>query len=356
MAAIAVAVISCSAPTETVITGIFGEDAPAEVKVLAGDIDTTLTVENGTFTIAVPASKAHAADIRYNRVRTVVIPDCEAVELDFTGEKLNVVPSDKKSLNTKLRAALDFSDTFIRENNGKIQELMTSGAAEDEVEQFIDSVQNILNDYYNTLLDENKDNYLSAYALYYVSSDKEPAELLDIIGGLSEEVQNEPSVAAIKTVQESMLNTVEGKMFTDFTVNSVVGMTRSIPPQYKYADVMLSDYVGKGKYVLVDFWASWCGPCKREIPNLKAVYDKYHGEEFDMLSVAVWDETEASLKAAEELGMNWNHIVNAQNIPTDLYGIQGIPHIILFGPDGTILKRDLRGEAIGEAIAKYIQK
>ena len=127
-------------------------------------------------------------------------------------------------------------------------------------------------------------------------------------------------------------------MFTDFEVNGV----------------KFSDYIGKGKYVLVDFWASWCGPCKREIPNIAAVYKKYAGENFDVLSVAVWDKVEDTKAAAKEHGVVWNQIVDAQRVPTDIYGIQGIPQIMLFGPDGTILKRDLRGEGIEAAVKEAL--
>ncbi|MBQ5410655.1 MAG: TlpA family protein disulfide reductase, partial [Bacteroidales bacterium] len=116
-----------------------------------------------------------------------------------------------------------------------------------------------------------------------------------------------------------------------------------------------SDYVGNGKYVLVDFWASWCGPCKEEIPNIKKVYNKYNGEDFDVLSVAVWDKATASISAANALGITWKQIIDAQRIPTDIYGIQGIPHIMLIGPDGTILKRDLRGADIEAEVAKYVK-
>lgn len=137
----------------------------------------------------------------------------------------------------------------------------------------------------------------------------------------------------------------EGEFFTDFTVT-----------QPDSTQVNLSDYVGKGKYILVDFWASWCGPCRREIPNIKNVYEQYAGEDFDVLSVAVWDKPEDTAAAAAELEVNWNQIVDAQKIPTDIYGIEGIPHIILFGPDGTIIKRNLRGEAIEGTVAQYVSK
>ena len=138
----------------------------------------------------------------------------------------------------------------------------------------------------------------------------------------------------------------EGDLFTDFSI-----------PQPDGSIAKLSDYAGKGKYLLVDFWASWCGPCKREIPNIKAAYDKYHGDKFDVLSVAVWDEPADTKKAAAELGISWNQIINAQKIPTDLYGIDGIPHIILFGPDGTIVKRGeaLRGEGLDAILSELIK-
>ena len=92
------------------------------------------------------------------------------------------------------------------------------------------------------------------------------------------------------------------------------------------------------------------------MPNLRAVYEEFAGERFDMLSVAVWDKPEDTAKASEEEGIAWNQIVNAQQVPTDIYGIQGIPHIILFGPDGTILKRNLRGEKIREAVEEALSE
>ncbi len=115
-------------------------------------------------------------------------------------------------------------------------------------------------------------------------------------------------------------------------------------------------HVGKGKYVLVDFWASWCGPCRAEIPNIKELYDKYHSKGLDVLGVAVWDKVEDTQKAIKELGIVWPQIINAQQIPTELYGIQGIPHIILFAPDGTIVARDLREEAMKEKVAEVMKK
>lgn len=85
--------------------------------------------------------------------------------------------------------------------------------------------------------------------------------------------------------REALKQTAEGVMFTDFTIEDSDGLS-----------VSFSEYIGKGKYVLVDFWAGWCGPCKREIPNIREIYDKYNGEDFTVLGVAVWEKPEDTKK------------------------------------------------------------
>lgn len=146
-----------------------------------------------------------------------------------------------------------------------------------------------------------------------------------------------------KAAQEAASKSATGQMFTDFQA------------EYDGKTYKLSDYVGRGKYVLVDFWASWCGPCKAEIPNLIKVYNQYKGDKFEVLGIATWDEPKASLKTIEQMKIPYPQILNAQRAGSDAYGITGIPQIILFGPDGTILKRDLRGEQI-EATIKELLK
>lgn len=139
---------------------------------------------------------------------------------------------------------------------------------------------------------------------------------------------------------EKRARTAVGQKFVDFEIANDSTVQR------------LSDYVGKGKYVLVDFWASWCGPCIRETAVIKDLYNQYGPQGLEVLGVAVWDEPDNTRAAIEKHQIPWPQIINAQTVPTDLYGITGIPHIIIFGPDGTILSRGKQGDELRADVAR----
>lgn len=205
---------------------------------------------------------------------------------------------------------------------------------------------------------QNPDNEVAIQVLMNLRGLVEDAQVDEIISKMPSVMLENESVARLKAGLDARKATAEGQKFVDFTVEHVYGFDRSMDPQPLKMEVKFSDFVGNGKYVLVDFWSPWCGPCRREMPNIKMVYDKYKGDDFNVLSIAVWERqpVNVTMETAAKLEMTWDQINNAQSIPTDIYGIDGIPHVMLIGPDGTILKRGLHGAGIEEAVVEYLNK
>ena len=120
----------------------------------------------------------------------------------------------------------------------------------------------------------------------------------------------------------------------------------------------LSDYAGKGKCILVDFWASWCGPCKAEMPNVVALYKQYKDKGFDIVSVSLDSHKDRWVKAIEEWGMPWHHMSDLKGWDCEgaaLYAVTAIPHTVLLGPDGTILARNLTGDDLRAKLEELLK-
>ena len=225
---------------------------------------------------------------------------------------------------------------------------LTAEQQSEKISALSDKLIGELKEFCLKTLDKNRDNALGLEAFKNVQFLLDADELEKAVESLGDSIKEDPAVRQVSDGLQAKKATKAGQPFVDFTIVQD-------PENPETSTVKLSDYVGKGKYVLVDFWASWCGPCKAEVPNIKAVYEKYAGDDFDVLSVAVWDKPEDTARAAAELGITWNQIINAQQVPTDLYGIDGIPHIMLVGPDGIILNRDLRGDLIEVNVSRYVK-
>jgi len=344
LAAVAMLLAACTPKPgqATRVVGQFGADAPENVRIVMGDaLDTTVAVTNGRFEAEIPTNLITMAYVQTDFEPVSFIADGTTITVDpMEG---TAVSSSKKGPQARYVAYTEWMNNFMTEYRAKMAEF---GEDEDAAEAYYESIVGEFNDYQKGIIQSNGDNILGLMALSQIMLDDDK-EMVELLAGLSDEMKQIPEIARMIASYDVKSRTAEGTRFIDFAVVQD-------PENPETSTVRFSDYIGQGKYVLVDFWASWCGPCKAEMPNLVNVYNTYHGDRFDMLSVAVWDKVEDTVAAAPELGIVWNQIINAQRIPTELYGIEGIPHIILFGPDGTILKRGIRGAAIGEAVKEAL--
>ena len=192
------------------------------------------------------------------------------------------------------------------------------------------------------VLEHSKD--LSAVLMLYSmknKTDEDAKQLLNLIAQCGESVRQHPLII---TLQKRLNHPLVGDMFKDFAV------------EYEGKTTRLSDYVGKGKYVLVDFWASWCGPCRAEIPNLIRVYEQYKEKGLLVLGVAVNDKPEDTLKAIEKDKITYPQMLNSQNIAAETYDFNSIPTIYLFGPDGRVVAHGLRGKDINNKLAEIFRE
>ena len=161
------------------------------------------------------------------------------------------------------------------------------------------------------------------------------AEMDEFMAMGTENVRNNESYQRMRKDKIASEATAVGSMFIDFS---------GVTPEGKA--VNLSDFVGKGRLTLVDFWASWCGPCMASMPGMVNLWNKWHAKGLDIVGVAVWDKDNSATRVKiREKGMLWPQIfVGEDKSATEAYGISGIPHVILFDAEGKILLRGIPNE------------
>ncbi|MGN0221544.1 MAG: redoxin domain-containing protein [Prevotella sp.] len=196
------------------------------------------------------------------------------------------------------------------------------------------------------LYNKHTNDAVGAYALMAggLLESSDPQVIRELLAVMGPNIRNMAPIKEYISMQDAKGRTVAGSMFVDIEGSDEQGNT-----------LKLSQFVGKGNYVLVDMWASWCGPCRREIPNLLQLYRKYHDKGLTIVGVFVWDKLENLKTAKEKEGILWPQLIDSKETATKQYGVNGIPQIILFAPDGTIVERDLRGSKMIEKVDKVME-
>jgi peroxiredoxin len=195
------------------------------------------------------------------------------------------------------------------------------------------------------ILKEHPSSFAALYIFYrYYSYRLSPEEIWENIGLLDTTLQHTKYVELLKTVADNGNNTTIGKKAPDFRAKDKEGKP-----------VQLSDYLGQG-YVLIDFWASWCAPCRRESPSLVKLYEKHKGKGFEIVGLSLDRSVDAWIKAIHD-----DHYIWPQLIDTDAwagegitaYNVRVIPSNYLINKDGIIVAKNLRGEDLDKWIETY---
>lgn len=176
---------------------------------------------------------------------------------------------------------------------------------------------------------------------------------------LSEEQQNEilskadstfkaqPNIDKMISHLDVLKNVAVGKKFTDFEMADPKGEVHQ-----------LSEFVGNGKVVLIDFWASWCPPCRKEMPHLVELYKQYKNKGFEIVGISLDSKPEAWAKGVKDLNITWTQLSDLkgwQNAGAALYGVNSIPHTVLVDKDGTIIAKNIHGEEIDAKLQEALK-
>jgi peroxiredoxin len=235
----------------------------------------------------------------------------------------------------------------LQESYGQYKKENNSAGME-KVEAQFDSVDKVLKEkVYKTFALAQPQSPVALYAIkQYAGYDIDAEKVEPLFTALPADTKAWPSAVAFAEQLEIAKKTGIGKMAMDFTQADTSGVP-----------VSLSSF--KGKYVLVDFWASWCGPCRVENPNVVAVYNQYKDKGFTVLGVSLDREgqKERWLKAIHDDKLTWTHVSDLQfwnNAVAQQYGIKAIPQNLLIDPQGKIVAKNIRGEELGATVEKVM--
>lgn len=179
---------------------------------------------------------------------------------------------------------------------------------------------------------------------YPMFKDEVAARIIKMIKSPFSERQK---IQKIRNRINTLAKTAVGKTYLDFSLATPEGK-----------EIKLSDFVGKSKIILIDFWASWCGPCRKEMPNMVKAYADYHKKGLEIVGVSFDDNGEKWKNAIEKLNITWPQMSDLKgwgNKAGKLYGVRSIPYTVLIDQDGKIIAKDINGEKLLEKLAELLK-
>jgi peroxiredoxin/cell fate (sporulation/competence/biofilm development) regulator YlbF (YheA/YmcA/DUF963 family) len=316
-------------------------------------IDTTEIVDGSfTFTGSIEFPELHLIYIDDNKMPVAFFLENSTISINADLENMQESEVTGSEINNIFA---DFNDSVPSNDRAQSlqQEFMDARQSGDQVkmQELAAEYQTIMQEqqqYYRDFVMNNTDNVVGAFLAMNMAGSMEMEELEELVAKLKANLPGHPYVAEVEKMLEPMKKqkAAEGAIEVDkaapgFTLTDIDGN-----------EVSLESF--KGKYVLLDFWASWCKPCREENPNLVKAYNEFGGENFEIVGVSLDKTEEPWLKAIEEDNMTWTLLHDPQGDVANTYGVQSIPFTLLLDKEGVIIEKNLRGDALQQKLEELL--